>query len=394
MKINCKKTILSIIALSLIPHLSQAFDWNDWVSTDSWKNWAFGTKKNASETKDTQNKAKDESEDEVIDLDAPKVAKEETQEPKVDFYDTLGIKFFPEQYLLGTDATLKKHLTTLFEKKQHRSAVSYFISVERKNHALAISMLESMNPAHRLIILLDSPAKFIAKILVDIRNQDFKGKTLSHWGTYELQSEYFGKKTVDQAEIKGETVSLRYIVFLLSHNSRSKEDYATRAFHLAQILSHASANDLASLLVYTREEATVKMGQQHNSCFGAVKSKGYCDEETVIYLPTEFVGQLLNFMHTNKMISNQDLVTILETEFKANQDRFQAILKKIDIKVLQEIIFNFSDEIHPFLPDDIILNAIPSLEDSEPVLSITNGVNKSTNVIPASNEPDAMEEEL
>lgn len=366
MKIKNKKTILSIVILSLIPYFSQAIDWDSWLSTaDSWKNWALGTN-NASETKKEEDPKKDKEElEEHIDLD-----KEIAEEKPVDFYDTLGIKFFADKLLIGTDATLKNHLYTLFHKKQKKAAISYFVSLERKNHDLAISILESLAPDNRLSILLDSPPAFIAKILVDMRKTDFKGKTLSHWGTYKLQSEYFGLKTVDQAEIKGESVTLQYITFLIYHNSKDKQDLFQRAVALAKILSTIKNDDLASLLVYTNEEATVKLGKQHKSCFGAVKSKGYCDEETVILLPVDFIANMLNFMHKAKMISNKDLVDVLEAEFPINQERFQAILNKIDKTIMQEIILNFSEEVHSFLPDDIILYAMPTFEE-DTVLKLT-----------------------
>lgn len=81
------------------------------------------------------------------------------------------------------------------------------------------------------------------------------------------------------------------------------------------------------------------MGSQHKSCFGAVKSKGHCDEETIIFLPVDFISGLLNFMYKNKLISGKDLVTVLEAEFSINKERFQALVKQIDTTMLcQEIL--------------------------------------------------------
>lgn len=363
MKIKNKKTIISIMILSLIPFFSHAIDWDYW--TDTWKSWTFQTK-NTSDEK-TNQKTEDDEPEEHIDLDKEEIAKDD---PKVDFYDTLGIKLFPLKHLIGSDETLQKHLNTLFKNKREKGAVSYFISLERKNHDLAISILESLAPDNRLTLLLQCPPAFIAKILVDMRTVDFKGKTLSHWGIYNLQSEYFGSKIVDHAEIKGESVTLQYIVFLLFHNIKTKEEAGHRASALAKILSCIDSENLPSMLIYTNKEASAKLGQKHKSCFGAVKSKGYCDEVTVILLPVDFISNLLNFMHKNNMISNKDLVNVLEKEFEINQERFQAILNKIDKTIMQEVIFNFSEDVHSFLPDDIILSAIPSFEEDN-VLKIT-----------------------
>lgn len=376
--------ILAAVALASIPYTTQA-GWDDWLNGDSWKQWAKQKAEavvdalsddKASKSDDT--KKDDEFEIEHIDLDAKKEVVKDTSEPKVDFYDTLGIKYFPAQYLAGNEATLKKYLNTLFKDKKHRQAVAYFISLERKNHAAAISLLESMPDDQRLVLLLESPAAFTAKILVEMRNIDFKGKTLSHWGPFELQSEYYGRKKVAKAEIKGESVSLRYIMFLLTFNTNTQEEFAHRAYALAQILSNVSESDLSSLLVYSHDEVLVKMGQKHESCFGAVKTKGYCDEETPVYLPEDFVGPLLNFMHSHNMISKQAIVKVLEAEFYTNIHRFNAILKGIDIKVIQDVALNFSEEIIAFLPDEVILGAMPAYEEVDNSLRITDGKNNKT----------------
>ncbi len=395
MKNKSVKTILSVILLSFIPFFSHA-NWDDWMNIDSWKSWGsqklgYTSKTNESDSSEIEDKNTEDAEDK----NEKEVANEDNKTKEINLYDSLGIKFFAEKYLIGSDATLKKHLNTLFQNKQKKAAISYFISLERKNHDLAISILEDLDPNNRLTILLDAPGAFIAKIFVDMRSKDFKGKTLSHWGTFTLQSEYFGTKKVDHAEIKGESVTLQYITFILFHNSKTKEEFAHRAFAIANILSHVTSADLPSLLIYTDEEAAVKLGNKHKSCFGAVKSKGYCEEETIIHLPSDFIAGLLNFMHIKNMITNKDLVAVLETEFKVNQDRFQAILKMIDKSVLQEIVFNFSEEVHAFLPDDIILHAIPSFEE-ETVLKITDQKNENADrkiIIEGTNSNDKTAKE-
>lgn len=386
------KMILSVAMMGIVPHLSQG-DWagfqKDWLTQDSWKKWGkqnaealvnLFSDEDVSKTENT--KENDELEQPIVGLNEKKEFVNETTKSKENFYDTLGIKYFPEQYLVGSEITLKKYLNTLLKDKKNRQAVAYFISLERKNHAAAISILESIDPAHRLVILLESPAKFVAKILVQMRNVDFKGKTLSHWGPYELQSEYFGRKDVHNAEIKGESVSLRYIDFIIKHETKSKKEFFDRAFSLANILSHVGGTDLASLLVYSHEEVLVKMGKKHESCFGAVKSKGFCDEETAIYLPEDFVGQLLNFMHNRSMISKQDIVNVLEAEFKINRNRFDAILKGINIKVIQDIALNFPEEIIACLPDEVILGAMPSYENQDSSLKIGDGKNDKHIIMP------------
>lgn len=394
MKNKSIKTLLTVILLSLLPFFSYG-DWNDWINVDSWKNW--GAKKlGLSSPTNEQDDSPEEKQYEAQNPEDKEIAQADNETKKVDFYDTLGIKFFADKYLIGTDATLKKHLNTLFQNKQKKAAISYFISLERKNHDLAISILEDLAPNNRLTLLLDSPPAFIAKLFVDMRSKDFKGKTLSHWGTFTLESAYFGTKKVDHAEIKGESVTLQYITFILFHNNnKTKEEFALRAFALANILSHVASANLPSLLVYTDEEAAVKLGQKHKSCFGAVKSKGSCDEETIIQLPTDFIAGLLNFMHKQAIISNKDLVNVLEIQFSINQERFQAILKKIDPVVLQEIILNFSEDVHAFLPDDIILQALPVF-DEEDVLKITDqkGEDKGQQIIlPTSKNNDKLEKD-
>lgn len=380
MNIKYRNLVLLVAVFVLFPYVSRAdWNWNDLVRPDAWRKWAqqyiqkagkglmdYG----ASTSEDA--KTNDEPEEVFIELDEKKVAAD-TFHSNPDFYDNLGIKFFPEQYLVGGEPTFRKYLNTLFEAKKNRQAVAYFISLERKNHAAAISILESMAPEQRLIILLDSPAVFIAKILVQMRKFDFKGKTLSHWGPYELHSQYFGRKAVSNAEIKGESVSLRYLMFLLTYNAKTQEEFGSRAFSLAKILGHVTGNDLSSLLVYSREEVIVKLGEKHESCFGAVKTKGYCGEETAIYLPESFVGSLLSFMHDQKMISKKDIVNVLEAEFKINSERFNRILKAIDIKVIQDVAFNFSEEIIALLPDEAILEAMPDNDDDHILNRIDDG---------------------
>lgn len=378
MKNYSKKTILSILLLSLIPFCAQAIDWNSWLSKDDWVDWAVTGLNKLRTPKPAESEDQDNGE-EFIDLDTKNVAQEDNTTKENDFYASLGIKFFPEKYLVGSDATLKKQLNTLFQNKKNKGAVAYFISIERKNHNLAISILEELPANNRLTILLESPSAFIAKLLVDMRKKDFVGKTLYHWGKFKLESQYFGSKEVDNAEIKGESITLQYITFLLLHNTKTQEDFKLRAYTIADIFSKVASEDLPSLLVYTNEEAAVKLGKKHKSCFGAVKSKGYCDEETIIQLPADFVAKLLNGMHKNNMITNQDLVNILETEFKINQDRFQTILSMIDKAILQEIILNFSEEVHAFLPDDVILQAIPHLEEDK-TLKISDKTNNGTTI--------------
>ncbi len=387
MNIKYRNVILMLAVMVLFPHMGKAFmSWDDLPSADTFKKLLQQAAKTVGDTlihysdstpKDTA--TNDEPEEESIELDEKKVAKDTTK-PKIDFYDTLDIKFFPEKYLVGDEATFKKYLNTLFEAKKNRQAVAYFISLERKNHAAAISILESMAPEQRLIILLNSPAVFIAKILVQMRNVDFKGKVLSHWGPYELHSQYFGRRIVSDAEIKGESVSLRYMMFILTHNVKTEEEFGNRTFSLAKILSHVTGDDLFSLLVYSHEEVLVKLGEKHESCFGAVKTKGYCDEETAIYLPENFVGPFLNFMHNQKMVSKKDIVNVLEAEFKINRDRCNGILKGIDINVIRDVDLNLSEGITAGLPGKAILDEMPDDDDDDFNLNRIGDGNNNKNV--------------
>lgn len=409
---NYFKVILLISGMMMVSFMGHADDsgsnpnpgsnsgWGwDWLSGDSWKKWGIKTAKGIKErfeqldSYDAEGNIKVQ-EGKVENVEAPVASNDQSEksdkfdklevklgeegDKSVDFYDSLGIEYSPNQYLVGSEAVLKKHLKSFFDARKTANGIAYFISVERKRHDAAISLLESMTHEQRLAILLESPAAFIAKVFVDMRNKDFKGKTLMHWGPYELQSEYFGKKIVENAEIKGESMSLRYMTFLLNYKVTSKEEAGNRAFRLAEILSCVTGEDLVSLLVYSREEVVVKMGSKHESCFGAVKNKGYCDEETAIYLPYEFMGNLLNFMYQKQMISKQDLVAVIEAEFKLDSDRVGLILGKIDVSVLQEVSLNFSDEVTAILPDDVILSVMSDIYIND-VIMIDDGSSNKNN---------------
>lgn len=361
------KMILSVAVIGLIPPYISHASLTDMLP-DSWKQWIDSFSKTETANKETPiNTEVTENQDGSSETQNDP---EKPAEPVVDFYSTLGIKLFPEKYLLGKESVLKKHLVSLFETNNNRKAVAFFVSLEKKRHDVALSILETLPAQHRLKLLLESPPAFIAKLFVGMRNIDFKGKTLSHWGPFELQSDYFGTMKVETGQIMGESISLRYISFLLSYNPQSKvqklsgKEFATRVVALAKILSFASGSDLSSLLVYSHEEVVVKLGLKHEDCYGDVQTKGSCEEETAIYLPEDFVGQFLNLMHNQKLITKKDLVSILEAEFKLSTKRFQLILKWIAPEVLQDVAYNFSEEIIAYLPDEIILGAMPTDEDT------------------------------
>lgn len=376
MKQIYKKSLLLIVTVSMVTHLSFG-GWEEWPRVNAFKNWWNGEDAKPAEEQ-VQEIVKEEVDkddlEEFVDLNAEsKEEEEEFVEPEVDFYETLGIKFFPEKFLEGKLETLKKRLNKLFEKGEDEAAITYFISLERKDHGQAIEILETLKPTYRLSIMLNADARFIAKILSEMRLVDFKGKTLTHWGGYELDSDYFGKKTVTTAEIKGESVSLRYIEFLMKYNVSSEEDYNSRGKRFAEILKHTTEESLVSLLVYKPEEAGVKLGNGHEKCFGAIKSKGYCDEETTIYLPAQFVGAMINEMHKHKMMTNRDIVAVLEAEFEVNTERFKAIIDATYEDVLSDIYMNLSGDIIEYLPEDLILNAVSSVTVDESTLKIGAG---------------------
>lgn len=370
------KVISLIVAMAITPVSSHALDLSDYIDTDSWKSWGSSIKNKVTKTfklwieedkENSEDKTSNENpkEDNNQDKDA-----EETRVSMEDFYDNLDIKLVSEKLLKGGESTLKKSLISRLNAAEFDSAVAFFVSLEKKNHDVAISILDSIEPEYRLILLQQCPPAFIAKILVDMRNKDFKGKPyFRHWGPFTVHLKQKGTKDFENAEIKGDSISLRYINFLLSHKlgsgQKAIEEMKNRGEVLADIMSFLSGPDLASLLVYSPEEVFVRMGEKHELCYGDYLNKGICFEEVPVYLPEKFVGQFLSGLHRNRRITTQDINAILEAEFKVNPDRYKLILKHIPAEVVRDIALDFSEDMWLLLPEDVQHSATMAFEEKE-----------------------------
>lgn len=351
-----KKLLLLTVSLGFLTPLVLA-DWSALLNSTAWMEWLASnpiTKSNVAQA-DIPNAQEKVQEVQVAQSDNSNDSVN-TETKKIDFYESLGIELVPEIALTDPEPKLKATLIQLIEEGKYDDAVAYFVSIERKNHKTAISILETLDANYRHIILMESPEAFITKILLAMRT-DFKGKTLRHWGPFELKSAYFGKRIEQFAEIKGDSVSLRYILFFLYHNL-PQQNLSTDEQHLAfervaqlcRILSHATDESLVSLLVYTKEEASVKMGKEHKSCFGAVEKKGFCDEETPIYFPADLLGSLMTVMHQQNYISLKAIVSIIEKEFEIDSKRGKTILKDMKENIIQSITLNLSEEVLVHIP--------------------------------------------